>query len=439
MSSLFWIEKPIVIAYRAGVAELADAHDSKSCARKGMRVRLPPSAPYSRKSNNMKFLLRPAELALKLGNREFFERQLERNIISAFKGSKTNIKHLYGSNLLETNIDEKTAIEKLTHIIGIANFSIVKTAPQDLGKISEIMTEEIKKRSDNLKNSTKTFCVRINKIQKTFPMRSPEIEAKLGEMILRKFPKLKVKLDAPDITCRADFVNDKAFVYFDKIEGLSGLPIGSSGKIVSLISSGIDSPVASFRMMKRGAKIIFAHFHSYPQTNRQSIENVRDIVKILAQYQGESKIYFMPFLEIQKAVMMIAPPDLRVILYRRFMIKIAEKIAEKENAGALATGESLGQVASQTIDNIKVVNEAAGLPVFRPLIGHNKQEIVDEARKLGTYEISIRPYADCCTLFVPKHPTTKANLEEVKKVEKKPIFKRLIADIFKIAEIENIV
>lgn len=382
----------------------------------------------------MIFFLRPAELALKLGNREFFERQLEQNILDAFKSSKTDIRRSYGCTLLETDFDEKTAIEKLSCVPGIANFSVVYEEKQDLKKIAEIMVAEIKKRG---KNGPKTFCVRVNKIQKSFPMESPKMEAKLGEMILKKLPKLKVKLENPDTTCRADFVNNKAFVCFDKIQGLAGLPVSTSGKIVSLISSGIDSPVASFRMMKRGAEIIFVHFHSYPQTNQQSIENVREIVKILAKYQGGANVYFVPFLEIQKAVMMNAEPDLRVVLYRRFMMKIAEEIAKKEGAGGLVTGENLGQVASQTLDNIAVTNEAVDLPVLRPLIGHSKQEIVDEARKLGTYEISIRPYADCCTLFVPKHPTTRADLNEVKKVEKKAVFKKLVSEAIKKAEIEN--
>lgn len=383
----------------------------------------------------MIILIRPAELALKLGNREFFERRLEQNILRMFEGSKISIKRSYGSTLLETNIDEKTAIEKLSHVPGIANFSVVEETPQDLKKIAEMMIAEIKKRG---KNGPKTFCARVNKIQKTFPMGSPKIEAKLGEMILKKLPRLKVRLKDPDITCHTDFTDNRTYIYFDKIQGLGGLPVETSGKVASLISSGIDSPVASFRMMLRGAKIIFVHFHSYPQTNQQSIENVREIVKILAQYQGESKIYFVPFIEIQKAVMISAEPELRVILYRRFMVKIAEEIARKENAGALVTGESLGQVASQTLANIGVVNEAAALPVLRPLIGHNKQEIVDEARELGTYEISIRPYADCCTLFVPKHPTTRADLDEVKKVEKKAVFKKLTLNAIKRAEIENI-
>ncbi|MBI5152329.1 tRNA 4-thiouridine(8) synthase ThiI [Candidatus Peregrinibacteria bacterium] len=401
----------------------------------------------------MIIFVRYAELALKLGNRAVFEQKLEKNIKAAMAGLRFKTSRHYGHMMLEVSEKDSEGVAgKLANIPGISNFSIVseilkfkypkspteKWAIAKLTEIAKIMALEIISPGEK-KYWPKTFCVRSKRIQKSFPMDSPKIEAKLGEMILRGIPKLKVKLKNPEITCHADLVDNKAYIYFDKIAGLGGLPVGTSGKIVSLISSGIDSPVASFRMTLRGAQVVFVHFHSYPHTNKASQDNVREIVKLLTQYQLESRLYFVPFLEIQKAVMTNAEPELRVVLYRRFMMKIAEEIAVHEGAGALVTGENLGQVASQTLDNIAVINEAVAMPILRPLIGHSKQEIIDEARKIGTYEISIRPYADCCSLFVPKHPTTRADLAVIKKVEKKAVFKKLIKEAIKKAEIENAV
>ena len=231
--------------------------------------------------------------------------------------------------------------------------------------------------------------------------------------------------------------NNKAIIYSDKIKGQGGLPSGTSGKVISLISSGFDSPVASFQVMKRGAKALFVHFHSYPQTNKASLDNVGKIVKILNKYQYKSTLYLVPFLNIQKEIHLKCNQSLKVILYRRLMIRIAENIAHKERARALVTGESLGQVASQTIENIQAVNEVANLSILRPLIGTDKEDIIDMSKKIGTFDISSAPYEDCCSLFVPKHPETRARIEDVLEEEKKLDIEKIIDEVMK--EIEKII
>ena len=197
------------------------------------------------------------------------------------------------------------------------------------------------------------------------------------------------------------------------------MPVGVSGKVLSLLSSGFDSPIASWQLMRRGCWVDFVHFHSYPQTSKESQENVKELTKILNQYQASSKLFLIPFLDIQKEISAKSEDaSQRVVLYRRFMMRIAEKIAERERCGALVTGDSLGQVASQTLENIGVISQATNMPIFRPLIGTNKDDIIDTTKKIGTYEISSHPYDDCCSLFLPEHPETRAKLEVILEIEK---------------------
>ena len=216
------------------------------------------------------------------------------------------------------------------------------------------------------------------------------------------------------------------------------MPVGSSGKVVALLSAGFDSPIASYMMMKRGARVIFVHYHSYPYTSYDSIEQVKQIVKILSKYQFYSRLYIVPIAEAQRIIVLNAPVGLRTILYRRLMVKIAEVIAEKEKAEALVTGESLGQVASQTLRNIRVINQIASLPILRPLIGVDKEEIIQKAREIGTYEISSQPYDDCCSFLTGRHPETWANFEEIFEVEKKFTWNELVEMSLAKAEVENI-
>ncbi|MDP6038982.1 MAG: tRNA uracil 4-sulfurtransferase ThiI, partial [Candidatus Latescibacteria bacterium] len=251
---------------------------------------------------------------------------------------------------------------------------------------------------------------------KTFPLDSNEINRDVGFHI-QNLSGARVQMDNPDLTCFVEIAQKQIFIYAEKIPAPGGLPVGSNEHAVSLISSGIDSPVASYKLMKRGVKLTYVHFHSQPYTNRNSQRNTEEIVRLLNRHQFISDLYSVPFVEIQRHIMTHAPTSYRVILYRRAMLRIAEAIATKVDAKALVTGENVGQVASQTLSNMRAIEEVTPLPILRPLAGDNKEEIINEARRIGTYEISIEPYEDCCSVFVPKHPETRAKLEKVHEIE----------------------
>jgi thiamine biosynthesis protein ThiI len=247
----------------------------------------------------------------------------------------------------------------------------------------------------------------------------------LGDLIRKKLNK-KVDLENFDLDLHIDIVRDYAFIYFDKIESRGGLPVGSSGKLICLMSGGIDSPVAANLMQKRGSQIIYVHFDAYPSTPKENQEKVKDLVEILNNYQFDSKLYLIPFLDIQKEIIKKVPQDYRVIFYRRMMLRIVRQIAFKEEVLALVTGESLGQVASQTVENIRAIAEAVDLPILRPLIGMNKEEITELAKQVGTYDLAIQPFDDCCSLYVPKHPVTQADLNLILDTEKDWKFDKLL-------------
>ncbi len=390
----------------------------------------------------MYLLCHYSEIGLKCGNRRFFEEKFVENIrrVLSRKDFKW-IKRISGAILIElTHKGERsqTQITKnLQKVFGLANFSFVENTVQNIDKISEKAVEMLKKEKFNYEPrgvhsypapymvQGKTFRVSANRANKQFPLKSPEIGAQVGERILAKI-KAKVNLTKPEVTCFVDIIENYAFVYIQKIAGPGGLPMNTSGRAVALISGGIDSPVAAFEMMRRGLKNIFVHFHSAPFSNRASVEKVEDLIKIIAPYQGETRAYFIPFGEIQKEILLKCPAKLRVILYRRFMLRIAEEIAKKENALALITGESLGQVASQTLENICATDAVVSLPILRPLISLDKEKIIEKAKALGTYTLSILPHQDCCTRFLPDHPETHAKISEIKNAEKNLDIKKLI-------------
>ena len=247
-------------------------------------------------------------------------------------------------------------------------------------------------------------------------MTSQQINEQVGEAVINKLGK-KVKLKDPELTLFIEIVDKLCFLYTEKVPGLGGLPVGVSSKAVSLISGGIDSPVASFLAMKRGVELVFVHFHAIPYVEKVSVDKVKQLVKLLAKYQTRPKLYLVPFGDIQKEILLKTQAKLRVVLYRRLMFKIAKEIAQKEKAKALITGENLGQVASQTMENMSVIGQAVEMSVFRPLFGFDKQEIIARAKEIGSYDISILPHQDCCSRFLPKHPETKAKLAEVEKEE----------------------
>lgn len=377
-----------------------------------------------------------AEIALKGENRWNFEKKLVENIRQGLKNFKyEKIERLNGRIVIifeELEVEHENISNSLNHIFGISHFSFGWEVNAGLEEIKINLAEKLKKEIDSrliAKKETKTFRITAHRAEKNFLLTSDQINYKVGEYIFEKSGLgLNVNLKNPDINCFIEIVGREAFFYFDKIKALGGLPVGVSGKVLSLISSGFDSPVAAWRLMKRGARVNFIHFHSYPRTSKASINNVKNLIKILDEYQFGSILYLAPLLDIQREIFSKCEERLRIILYRRFMFRIAEALATKINAGALVTGESLGQVASQTLENIRVTDNAVSLPVFRPLIGMDKVEIINEAKKIGTYEISSQPYEDCCSLFTPRHPATKAKLEQLEFEESKLDSKKLIKE-----------
>ncbi len=346
------------------------------------------------------------EVALKGKNRRFFEKRLVFNIKEAFPEAKISAPR----GRIVLLVKEEGAEERLRKIPGIEYFFVANVVPSSL--------EEIKKETVSLmeKADFKSFRITVKRADKSFPVSSQELSVILGEEIRKKTGK-RVDLKSPDKNCFLEITSEETYIYLERIRGVGGLPVGTGGKTVSLLSGGIDSPVASFRMMKRGMKNIFIHFHAYPATSKQSIDKVKRIVKTLSSFQGKSVLYLVPFNEIQKEIMIGASEKMRVLLYRRFMMRIGEEIAKREGAKAIVTGESLGQVASQTVENLAVTEEVVSIPVFRPLIGHNKEEITKEAKQIETYDISILPEKDCCVRFLPKSPETKGKIADVKKEE----------------------
>lgn len=358
-------------------------------------------------------LVRYHEIALKRGNRTYFLERLKNNLLSSVKdlGSR-EVKSLPGRLLLTLPEDANPAEiqRRIQTVFGIANFSFVERTARDLDILGLRIVESL-----NGKHFA-SFCIQTKRADKDFPLTSPEINRRVGALVKEKSG-ARVDLKNAELTVSIEILPRDAFFAFDKIPGPGGLPVGISGRVVSLISGGIDSPVAAYRMMQRGCRIVFVHFHSVPYLDKTSQEKARTLVELLTRHQFSSRLYFVPFGEIQRQIVAGVARPLRVVLYRRMMVRIAEEIAKKEKAKALITGESLAQVASQTLDNLAVIAQAAGLPILRPLVGMDKQEIIDQARRIGTFEISSLPDQDCCQLFVPRHPATKARLSQVEEAE----------------------
>ncbi|MCL4707320.1 tRNA 4-thiouridine(8) synthase ThiI [bacterium] len=353
------------------------------------------------------------EIALKGNNRRFFEKKLQRNIMHATAGlGLAELQRFSGRlmGVLESQADWEKIAEALRHVFGIAYFApMIKTA-QNIDVITQTALSLLAARN------FATFKVETKRAQKTFHLTSPQINALLGERICSHF-KASVDLSQPEVTLWLEISDDYALVYCDRILGAGGLPVGTGERAVCLISGGIDSPVAAYRLMKRGVKLVFVHFHSAPFTNTASQRLVERQVQLLTRYQFLSSLYLVPFADVQRHIVANSPPSLRMVLYRRAMLRIAERIAQDYHAQALVTGENVAQVASQTLANINVINQAAGLAVIRPLAGDDKQEIITQARRIGTFDISVEPFEDCCSLFAARNPETHAHLESVLRCE----------------------
>jgi tRNA uracil 4-sulfurtransferase len=368
-------------------------------------------------------LIRYHEIALKKGNRRYFTELLKRNLVSAVKdlGVK-EIRSLPARLLLsfKNDIEPELLTRRMATVFGVANFSLVEQTARDIDVLrARILASLAGARFES-------FRIETQRGDKTFPLNSPEINRQLGAAVKQQSG-ARVDLSNPELTVTVEILPRDAFFGYDKIPGAGGLPVGASGRLVALISGGIDSPVAAYRMMKRGCRLIFVHFHSAPYLDKTSQEKVRQLITLLTRHQFLSRLYLIPFGEIQRQIVTAVNRPLRVVLYRRMMLRIAEAIARKEKAKALVTGESLGQVASQTLENMSVIQQAARLPIMRPLVGMDKLEIIDQARHIGTFDISSIPDQDCCQLFVPKHPATKATLTEVEEAESRLEITQLLA------------
>jgi tRNA uracil 4-sulfurtransferase len=353
------------------------------------------------------------EIALKGKNRPWFVARLVRNLRQATSDLDVRgVRALMGriEVVLGPHADWPVIRDRLSRVFGVANFAKAGRAPLDL----DAMAGQIL--SDLGDQETETFRLSARRADKRFPLTSPQLEREVGGRI-KEARGWTVNLGNPQLTIHVEVLTNEAFYFFGKHKGAGGLPVGASGRVVCLLSGGIDSPVAAWRMMRRGCRVTFVHFHSYPVLSRASQEKTRELVTLLTQFQYDSRLLLVPFAEVQQQVILSVPPPLRVVLYRRLMMRIAEEIARRHRAGGLVTGEVVGQVASQTLENLNRINEVVQLPVLRPLIGMDKDEITAEAQRLGTYPVSIIPDQDCCTLFTPKHPATKARSAEVERAE----------------------
>ena len=352
------------------------------------------------------------EIALKGLNRKYFENQLISQMKKVIKDIGYNkIYKEQGKIYIEAEeIHFPQMINRLKKVFGLVYISPCIRVEKDMDEVAKASIEIMKDRVN--RGDVSTFKVETNRADKKFPIKSPEISRQMGGVILTNFNDLKVDVHNPDVYLYID-IKQNCYIYIDKIKGYGGLPIGTNGKGLLLLSGGIDSPVAGFLMAKRGVEISCIHYHSYPFTSERAEDKVKSLAQILSKYTGKITMYSINVLDIQKAINEKCPEDEMTILSRRFMMRIAEKIAIRNGMDALITGESLGQVASQTINGISVTNAAVNLPILRPLIGLDKVEIIDIAKDIETFETSILPFEDCCTVFLPKHPVTRPKLQDI--------------------------
>ena len=358
------------------------------------------------------------ELALKGRNRPWFIQHLVRNLRTALGGLEVRtVRSVMGRIEIElpasvgSPAEWSDLRERVGRVFGIANFSYAGSAPHEFRAIASAILTDLGDAA------AASFRVSARRADKRFPFTSPQIEREVGGLI-KEAKGWPVSLDDPALTIHVEMLPDHAFYYFGKEPGSGGLPTGTSGRVACLLSGGIDSPVAAYRMMRRGCNVLLIHFHSYPILSRASQEKVREIAALLTTYQLRSRLHMVPFGELQQQVLLAVPAELRVVIYRRLMLRIAEKLARRWRARALVTGDVVGQVASQTLENMTTIAEATSMEILRPLIGMDKDEIVEQAQRLGTFPISIIPDQDCCQLFTPRHPATRARLPQIEEAER---------------------
>lgn len=379
------------------------------------------------------FLLRYGEIALKGGNQRFFQDTLVHNILRAVEDlGPAQVRLSFGRIIAKLEADRVEAADRLRKVFGVVSLSPVRIVVPQLAAFTDeavAMVEETLAARPEIE----TFKVDTRRADKRFPTPSMVTSSEVGEAIRRRFPHLRAQMKKPDLLVQIE-IRDAAYVATETIPGPGGLPTGTGGKALALVSGGIDSPVAAWLVARRGVTVIPVYFHSFPFTSDRAKEKVIDLCRVLATYAGTLALWVVHFTEIQRAIQLQVPDALRVLAMRRTMMRIADVLGEREGARALVTGESVGQVASQTVESIAVINAATRLPVLRPLIGSDKTEIVARAEAIGTYEISIRPYEDCCSLFVPAHPRTHPTTLELEAAEAALDVSALVADAIERSE-----
>ena len=371
-------------------------------------------------------LIKNGELALKGLNRRTFEdmlvKNMRRRLESAGKFNFTISQSTIVAEPADDNVDLDEAVARVEKVFGIAAFSRAAAVEKDMETILRSAEEYLAPQL----LSVHTFKVEAKRSDKKFPLTSPEICRETGGYLLRKFPHLSVDVHNPDIVVTVEVRDTQAYIHGKQIKGAGGMPTGSAGRAALLISGGIDSPVAGYMMAKRGLELIAVHFASPPYTSERAEQKVHSLLKQVSKYSGRITLFVVPFTEIQELIKDNCPEDIFTVVMRRMMMRVSQKIAAKEHAGALITGESVGQVASQTMPAIACTDAVCEMPVFRPLIGMDKDEVVAISRKIETFDISILPYEDCCTVFTPKHPRTKPTIDYVEECEKALDVDRLV-------------
>lgn len=383
-------------------------------------------------------MIKNGEIALKGLNRKTFEDMLVKNIKWRLRNlgrfSVTRAQSTMYVEPMEDGIDFEEAVERLSKIFGIAAFTRALVTQKDMAVIEKDVVEYM----ENVLPYAKTFKVAAKRADKKFPLQSPEIQQQIGGVLLKAYPHLKVDVHQPDVQVMIEIRDFGAYIHAQQIPGAGGMPVGSSGKALVMISGGIDSPVAAYMMAKRGLQLHAIHFVSPPYTSDRAQQKVETLCEKVSEYAGRIHFHCVPFTKIQEAIRDHCPEELFTIIMRRLMMKISLRIAEQNDLKALITGESLGQVASQTIGAIAATDDVCTMPVFRPLIGLDKNEIVEIARKIDTFETSILPYEDCCTVFTPKHPKTKPDLQLVRDSEAAFDFEPLLKEAIEQTEVKQI-
>lgn len=369
-------------------------------------------------------LLKIGELALKGKNRQDFENRLIQNLrqkLKNFPGLEITREH--GRIYVELgDHDLEPILDQLKEVFGLVGFSPALRVKPDFEEIKQAALYLLQSQPDEIK----TFKIESKRADKRFPIGSQEMNQQVGKFVLPRVPRFRVDVHTPDLVLHIEVRANAAYLYGNDLPGAGGLPVGSSGRVLLLLSGGIDSPVAGYLALKRGARLEAIHFHSYPYTSERAKQKVIDLAQILTRYGGKIRLHIVPFTEIQTEINRHCENSYLITIMRRFMLRIAERIAINNRALALVTGESLGQVASQTLESMRAINAVTNFPILRPLVGMDKVEIMDLSRKIGTYETSILPYEDCCTVFLPKSPKTRPSLEVVEKEEQKLAVEELV-------------